>query len=270
MTPPGTTAATAGARHVAGPVLFARYAYAPNELGYCGPEDHPSLLGYGSAQVSDPGLVQLARAFTGPWPYLKLLAGAAGIDDPFDRRVVEAYWIGNDLLDRVRLADFGNALEERFRGQAGRWWSHLAEGIPAGAVADHNFHVFGVYPWVGVLTSGRSDDALHQLDRCRIRWGQVVHVAGDQVEVRSPHLTWDGTRLGLSEPRLETVRRAVGGTGFVEDLQAGDWVAMHWHWVCDRLDARQLRNLRRFALRQLTITNDRVAHSGPGMVIAGS
>ncbi|MBW3576275.1 MAG: hypothetical protein KY462_00760 [Actinobacteria bacterium] len=259
-------------RHVsppAGPVLFARYAYPPNQLGYCGPEDHGALLDYGAAQVSDPGLVQLARAFTGPWPYLRLIAGAAGIDDPFDRRVVEAYWIGNGLLDRVAATDFGKAVWERFRRVAGRRWDHLAEAIPAGAVAHHSFHVFGVYPWVGLLESGRSDHPLHQLDRCRIRWGRVVTSLGDQVLVRARLLQWDGSELSLGEPEPETVARAVDGLGFVEDLQPGDWVSMHWDWVCDRLDQRQLTNLRRYTTRQLEITNRRVAHSGPGMVMAG-
>lgn len=261
-----TTSAPPGAD---GLVLFARYAYPPNELGYCGPGDHRALLEHGAHQVVDPGLAQLARSFTGPWPYLTLVAGAAGIRDPFDRRVVEAYWVGNDLLDGVDMRDFGATLRERFRPRAGRSWDHLAEAVPAGAVAHHSFHVFGVYPWVGLLQSGRADHPLHQLDRCRIRWGRVVTVAGDQVQVRSRPLRWDGHRLFLGAPEVETVTRAVHGVGFVPSLGPGDWVSLHWGWVCDRLDGRQLTNLRRYTARQLDITNHRVAHSGPGVVLAG-
>lgn len=250
-------------------MLFARYAYPPNQLGYCGPDDHRALLDYGAGQVSDPGLAQLARAFTGPWPYLTLMAGAAGIADPFDWRVVEAYWVGNPLLDAVDMADFGATLMERFRPRAGRSWDHLAEGITAGAVAHHSFHVFGVYPWVGLLQSGRSDHPLHQLDRCRIRWGRVVATVGDRVQVRFRPLEWDGRQLSLGAPQVETVTRALHGVGFVPDLQPGDWVSLHWDWICDRLDRRQLASLRRYTDRQLDITNRRVAHSGPGMVLAG-
>jgi Family of unknown function (DUF6390) len=252
-----------------GLVLFARYAYPPNALGYCGPADHRTLLDYGSEQVVDRGLGELARAFTGPWPYLTLMAGAAGIDDPFDRRVVEAYWVGNDLLDAVDMHDFGVTLVERFRPRAGRSFDHLAEQIPAGAVAHHSFHVFGVYPWVGLLHSGRAAHPLHQLDRCRIRWGRVTSIAGDRVVVRYRPLAWDGSRLSLGSPELETVTRAVQGVGFVPGLQIGDDVALHWDWVCDRLTPRQLTNLRRYTARQLDITNRRVAHSGPGMVLSG-
>jgi hypothetical protein len=263
-----TAAAAPARRPTSGPILFARYAYPPNERGFCGPDDYRALFDYAAANVVDRGLVQLARSFTGPWPYLKLIAGAAGITDPFDARVVEAYWVGNDLLDRVDMADFGNGMIDRFRRVAGPSWSHLAEGIPAGAVAHHSFHVFGVYPWVGLLGRERGGDPLHILDRCRIRWGQVRHVAGDQAVVAFRPLTWDGLRLGLGDVCEERVQRAVAGVGLVDELQPGDWVSLHWGWICDRLTARQLRNLQAYTLRQLAITNDGVSHSGAGMALS--
>lgn len=77
---------------LAGPLLFVRYAYPPNSLGYCGPADSRAFYEYGAAGVVDRGLVELAQAFHGAWPYLELIAGASGIADPLDRRVVEAYW----------------------------------------------------------------------------------------------------------------------------------------------------------------------------------
>ena len=62
-----------------GPLLFARYAYPPNALGYCGPQDHRALLEYAAAGVVDRGLRELAQGFDGAWPYLRLIAEAAGI-----------------------------------------------------------------------------------------------------------------------------------------------------------------------------------------------
>ncbi len=253
---------------MAGPVLFARYAYAPNERGFCGPPDHRAMLEYGSQQVSDRGLVQLAGSFTGPWPYLTLIAGTAGIADPFDARVVEAYWIGNELLDRVDMT----RVRQRDARPVPQGCRPVVEpsgrGHPAGAVAHHSFHVLGVYPWVGLLGPERGGEPLHILDRCRIRWGRVLTVAGDEVTVTSQPLTWDGVRLGIGDAQPETARRAIGGVGFVADLVPGDWVALHWDWVCDRLSPRRLRSLRRYTTLQLDITNYRVSHSGPGMAMA--
>jgi len=252
---------------VHGAILFARYAYPPNELGYCGPADHRALLDYGAQGVVDPGLVELARGFSGAWPYLEFIARASGVGSPLDRRVVEAYWLGGPLLDTIDMRTFGNAMLERFRGRAGSRWQYLAEAIPHGAVPDHSFHVFGVYPWVGLLHTGRAASPLEHLDRCRIRWGQVVSVAGDEVTVRSRPLTYDGHDIGLGEPRLETARGSVSGIGFLETLAPGHWVSLHWGWVCDRLGRRELGLLRRSLARQLEITNRRVVHSGPRQVI---
>lgn len=248
--------------------LFAKYAYPPNELGYCGPADHRALLDYGTSGVVDAGLVELARGFPGPWPYLTVMAGAAGIKDPFDVRLVEAYWVGNEFLDRVETADFGRMVEDYFKPRTGRRFSQLVEGVPAGAVAHHSFHVFGVYPWMGLLKSGYVEEPLEKMDRCRIRWGQVVGIDGDRVSVHSRPLCFEAGKLGLGPIRSENVVRALHGQTFLDDLEVGDWVSMHWDWVCDKLDRRQLANLRRYTRHQFAITNHGVAHSGPGMVLA--
>ena len=87
---------------VSGDVLFARYAFPPNELGYCGPDDPGVLLEHAtSGSVTPAEMERRARLFDGAWVYLELIAASAGIADPMDARVVEAYWIGNELLDTV-------------------------------------------------------------------------------------------------------------------------------------------------------------------------
>ena len=242
-----------------GAVLFARFAYPPNELGYCGPNDSAALLQYGASGEVDRGLAQLARGFGGAWPYLEFIAGRNGIADPLDRRVVEAYWLGNELLDSDPTAPeaFGAHVLERFRRRAGQGWSLIAQAVPVGAVPNHAFHVFSVYPWVGLLGSG-GEHPLHVLDRCRIRWGKVAAVEGDSVVVLSRPLTWDGRRLALGPYRAETVTRGMGGTALAGDLEAGNAVALHWGWICSRLSRRQLANLRRNVEAQIAIANRRL------------
>jgi hypothetical protein len=242
-----------------GALMFVRYAYPPNSMGFCGPADSTAFREYAAAGVVDGGLVHLARAFSGAWPYLEMIAGGAGIADPLDRRVVEAYWVGNGLLDALPLRYLANTLEDRFRPRIGSRFGWLAEGVIAGGVPHHSFHVFGVYPWVGLLGDDRkAGKALTVLDRCRIRWGQVTAVHDGQVTVRSRPLAWDGRTLSLGEHESETADIAVD-TG----LAPGDWVSLHWNWVCDRLDDRQLRALRAYSARHLDMVNNRVEHSGP-------
>ena len=238
---------------IAGPLLFARYAFPPNDRGLCGPDDRAALRGYATAGVTDPGLVQLARGFAGAWPYLQLIAAANRIADPLDRRVVEAYWIGNDLLDSVRMSDYGPFLDERFRGRAGRGWERIAQAIPAGAVPHHSFHVFGVYPWTGLLRAGHAAPSLQVLDSCRISCGRVIAVgpAAGTVLVRRRPLTWDGRLLGYG-----AAVPCQAAAGFVAGLRTGDWVSMHWDCICDRLSRRQLLSLRRFTARHLRLANE--------------
>lgn len=256
------TSLRTGPTRLDGALAFVRYAYPPNELGACGPADHRALFEYGVAGVVDGGLVELASQFTGAWPYLTFIAEQAGIGDPLDARVVEAYWIGNDLLDRVDMGRFGRSLDERFRRRSGPEWASLAAGIPAGGLPHHAFHVFGVYPWVDLLGADRGPHPLHVLDRCRIRWGEVVAVTGDRAVVDSRPLLWDGRALYLGSPVAEAVRVGAGGRSLLPELSPGDAVALHWDWVCDRLTGRQLATLERLTHHQLTITNRRTGHPG--------
>ncbi|MDQ1660223.1 MAG: hypothetical protein QOJ68_203 [Blastococcus sp.] len=243
---------------VPGPVLFARYAFPPNSHGFCGPADSGGLFEYGVAGVDDGGLRAMARQFAGAWPYLELIAGATGVADPLDRRVVEAYWIGSSRLDRVGTRAVGNSMEERFRFMTGARFPSITEGVLAGGVPHHSFAVFCIYPYTGLLTDRRkAPHALTVLDRCRIRWGHVQAVQGDQVVVATRPLAWDGVELSLGPPGIETVVQSVDGVGMVGGLQPGDWVSLHWEWVCDRLTSVQLDRLRRYTERHLAIVNDR-------------
>jgi hypothetical protein len=244
-----------GAVRQSGALRFARYAYPPNVLGYCGPDASGQLLDQVRAGVDDGDLRRLARGFEGAWPYLELIAHEHGIADPLDARVVEAYWVGNDLLAGVPTRLLGDSLESRFRDRAGPAFSRLVAPVPAGALPHHSFHVFGVYPWVGLLRQGQVDAPLRILDRCRVRWGEVLAVGGGLATVRFRPLTWDGRRLGLGDPVEEQAMVSTVDGGLAGAVAPGDLVSLHWDWVCERLDRRTLAALRSHTLRQLAIVN---------------
>lgn len=259
---------TSNGAQINGAQLFVRYAYPPNARGSCGPDDSDALLHYGQAGVTDPGLRELAKGFAGAWPYLELIAGATGTPDPLDYRVVEAYWVGNPLLDTVGVRKIGNSMEDRFRARTGHQFPHLMEGVLAGGVPHHSFHVLEIYPWTGLLRDDRrSATALNVLDQCRIRWGEVTAVVGDEVLVRSQPLVWDGTALALGAARMERARYAVAGSAFLTDLAVGDTVSLHWDWVCDRLSTAQLARLKGYFERHLRIANSGVEHRGAAIAL---
>lgn len=266
-----------------GALLFAQFAYPPNSLGLCGPDDNAALLEVGDALANPSSsgrgsgrsqtanlqaeLTGLARGFDGAWPYLELIAAANAINDPLDRRVVEAYWIGSRLLDQVPPALLGDSLDHRFRRRAGPVWDQLVASVEVGARPHHNFHVMCVYPWVGLLKQGRCDQPLRVLDQCRIRWGTVQGVVADEVIVTGSRLAWDGHRLGLGPVEPQTVRWRRAGHAFGREPVPGQIVALHWDWLCVELPPLGLAQLRAQTALQLAIVNDRLDTSGPAAVI---
>jgi len=252
-------------RAVPGPLLFARYAYPPNSLGYCGPGDPTALLESAVDGGRIDHLTHLAAQFDGAWPYLELIAGCNHVADPLDRRVVEAYWIGNEMALTVPASVLAASLDERFARRSNGRVGDVVASVIAGAVPQHGLHVFGVYPWVGLLRAGAEGPALEVIDRCRIRWGRVVEIEGDAVRVSSRPLGFDGSTLALGDHRVEVVRRSVDGVGFVDDLRVGDLVSMHWDWICDRLSTRGLRWLSYCTDRNLRAVNS-LPTPGPAVV----
>jgi hypothetical protein len=239
----------------AGPLLFARYAYPPNALGLCGADSPRTLLEYGAAQASDGGLVELAKTFDGAWPYLSLIAHANRIADPLDPRVVEAYWVGNELLESVRPADLARHVDERFRGRIGRAGEHVVDAVAAGALPHHCFHVFSVYPWLGLLRGGSVAEPLRILDQCRTTPAVVESLDGDTLVARARPLLWDGASLCLGDPEPRVVRWQDDGLGFVHAPETGDHVSLHWDFVCDVLTPTGARALVRATERALRAAN---------------
>jgi hypothetical protein len=241
---------------VAGPILFARYAYGPNRLGYCGPEDAGELFEQATAGHEDAALRSLARGFEGAYPYLELIAAANGLADPLDRRVVEAYWLGNGLQEAVSPRLLGESMAERFRPRLhADGWRWLATKPEAGARPVHAFHVLDVFPRLGLLRTGAVDGALRVMDSCRIRWGRVVERDGDWLVVNVVPLELVEGRLALGQARPERIRGWHDGLGFVDGATAGDVVSVHWDWACDRLDDRQLANLIAWTGHELALAN---------------
>lgn len=244
---------------VSGPVLFARFAFGPNRLGYCGPDAAAELFGEATGGHDDRAIRELARGFEGAWPYLELIASSNGLSDPLDRRVVEAYWLGNDLLRGVAPGRFAESLDARFRPRARNGeWRWLADTVGLGAVPVHAFHVFDVFPRVGLLRTGSIDRALEVMDSCRIRWGRVLGHDGSRLLVDVAPMQFVEGRLVLGPPRAESVDAWHDGVGFVDDVEPGEVVAIHWSWACDRLSGRQLAGLRTWTQRQLDVANHSV------------
>ena len=238
----------------AGVEMFARYAYAPNALGYCGPPLGATLRDGAVDEVRSA-----ATKFAGAWPYLRVLSRLSGIADPLDYRLVESYWLGGGVSADVDPQAFFDALLAIIGPHAGRYWSHLTADLAREAAGNHCFHVFGVYPWTRFLGRGMDEHPLSVLDNCRITWGTVISRDGEDVEVSCTRLAWDGRALTLSQPSARALAIWVDGYSAVPDVAVGDEVALHWGRLCGRLSPEQVRAVAESNERQLRVTSRRLS-----------
>lgn len=245
---------TADITDTRGAEMFARYACAPNQLGYCGPQDTRLLMG------SRDEIEQAARQFTGAWPYLEVMSRMTDIADPLDHRLVDSYWLGGGIGTEFSHRSFTDELLKVIVPQAGHYWSHLTEDLIDEAAPNHCFHVFGVYPWSRLLGKGVDEHPLSVLDNCRISWGLVVSTDGATAVVSSPRLRWADSVLSLSDPEQRTVQ--IGTPGDIP-VCAGDLVALHWGQICDRLTPEQVARLTDSTERQLHATTRRLNAARP-------
>jgi hypothetical protein len=238
-----------------GPLLFARFAFPPNRLGLCGPESGQTLPEHVRAGRPDPELARIAQQFEGAYPYLELIASENGLADPLDARVVEAYWLGNDLLGQVGPRARHEDLTDRFRARTEpREWHWLEAKAGGPSAVHHSFHVLEILPRIGLIRGGLPPDLTRVLERCLVRPARIVAVGHSVLDVELAPLEFRDGQLRFGAPRL-TRLPAVDGDGFGDLLLPGDDVAIHWDRACGRLTPNQTARLTAVTQRNLEVAN---------------
>lgn len=234
--------------------LAARFSIATNRLKYCGPADAEPALFRTIVDGKDLDASRTALLkFEALEPYLTAIAAKHGLD-PLDRDVVEAYWIGNELLEDFTRDDFRGILDVlAHRGLPRSMADTFAAHLPERPLPHHTFHVSFV--GVGNVT-GHVKTTLPNMEACRPAWARVLRAAGGKLEVEKPALTYDRGRLRIGAAVHETLaydRR------FLATVRKGDHVAIHWNWPALKLADGQLTNLKEFTLRSLDAANEALA-----------
>lgn len=219
-----------------GLLMCSRYSFAPNSLHYCGPERQSDMLGYVKNNAVDRGLTELLNHFDTLYQYLLLIAHQNNIQDPFDRRVVEAYWLGNSLLGNVKVQAFATHLTDTLKRKVTeKQYKQLIDITLKGGIPQHNYHVLNIFIRTGHHAVGHT---LSTMDQCRISWGKVIETQGRYVVAVNP-LIYQHNQLELGTPEHRIV------TSVAVTPIKGEWVSIHWGIVCDVLCDRQRINLER-------------------------
>lgn len=224
-------------------VLFGLY---PNQLGFCGSQKssdkniiHDWLRG---KRIPEEKIKKILQGFEGAFPYYKLIAESNSIKDPFDERVVSAYWIGNNLLEKVSIADLRAMIVKEF-SKRGLLSEDIAEKkakiIPRTSIPHHSFHVLVMGSVTGrVVLKGKL------LDLCRVSSGMVLKDAGSGKKVIIEYQPLQKKNAKYIFSRL-TRQSIFLDKSFVPNVKIGDMVAIHWNHIVQILSERNLFFLRK-------------------------
>src|SRR3989344_7446656 len=166
-----------------GTELIVRHSFAPNRLRYCGANDLsqkiPLFLQNHSADA-EKELQSELKTFKGLYSYLSLIAAENSLK-PFDEKVGESYWIGNELLEKVSPVSVRKMFLEKF-SREDFWGKELAqelsENLPKRFFAHHSFHVFFAHFFTKAVAVSPQT-----LDHCRISCGKILETHGNALTV---------------------------------------------------------------------------------------
>ena len=244
--------------HWDGLLRCSRYAFGPNRFHYCGPDANSELAAHIKHKEADPALASLLAAFQTMYPYLCHISQANKISDPFDVRVVEAYWIGNKLLDSVDKQKFyrylieGQELQKRLGSKS---FALVAEKIGKGAVPHHSFHVLDIWKRTGHIARPHT---LESMALCIISWGAVKQVDGMFLFVETEPLIYEMGKLALGVPVIQKIVRGLGAPIDIDEAKIGDIITMHWGVPCEVVTHVQARMLKKYTLRHIALANETI------------
>jgi hydrogenase maturation factor len=250
-----------------GLLLCARYSVAPNYFGYCGPDENKNLIDHLKENIADREIQSVLSEFETLFLNLTLIAYENKITDPFDSRVVEAYWIGNSLLHKVKNVDYTKLLKEKFKLPKkignNNFLKMQYKLLSSQVLPHHAFHVFNIFKRTG---NDPSFHTIETMDNCRIGWGKISQISNikyqndkskiKNIDVKTTQLILENGKLQFSNNIIKKLNIDYRGKTFLQKVNVGDWVSFHWGFVCDKLTERQIKNLIYYTQKAIDFYNN--------------
>lgn len=214
------------------------YSMQPNVLGYCGP---PDSWRYFQAFLSNPTEQNATAAklrlqqFYALNPYLELIAAANDLQ-PFDGAIIEAYWLGNELLRNVQYSDLQRTILsfQRF-GLPATIAERKAGELPDSMLPHHSMHVLYVN-----FINPKVKPVVENLGNCLIQWAQVKGEVKKGIAVKGIELVSENDELKIKE-KLKTIQNPLNLR-----LQGNDLITVHWNNAVEKISLNELRCLKKF------------------------
>lgn len=236
--------------------LAAKYSLIPNRLKYCGPDDADKVFfDFIVTKKNGNKVKELLKDFKALSLYLELIA-RKNKKNTFDKNVVEAYWIGNSLLDNVSNKDIKNLILNDFtkEGLPKSVAQELAARTPEGITPHHSFHVLHV----NFLTK-KVNPTFANLDKCRISWGKVIDIMEKELLVEYAPIIAEKSKERGNKGKIKLgaakTKKINYHKEFFDSIRKGDMISIHWNMAIEKLDQERLNNLKKYTLKNISIMN---------------
>lgn len=216
--------------------FVSRFSLPPNALGYCGKDSAPAKLNSCIISGKCEGVTQELEKFPVLHPYLKTISEITGFPK-FSKEVVEAYWIGNDLLKKCKLSDYG-LLVKNFEAQGIPDFvvKELRNSPPKAFIPTHLFQVLHV--GVGRIT-GSVPFNLNSVNNCMVKWGTVTNISDNKLTITYNLLSKRGNSFEI----VENEGNFDYNKKFLRGVSVGSTVAIHWKQVIKKLTLNETKKL---------------------------
>lgn len=231
--------------------IAALYGLRPHTLGLCGPKEalrQQLLKKFLRGEIPHYKMLPVMRQFKGAYPYYELIAKKNKIKTgPFNKKVVEAYWIGNELLDKVNANDLRKMIMDRFSGPgllSQQEAKKKATAIPANSKPHHSFHVLAI----GSVTGSVNFTGNTKLkDTCRVGWGRAIQLKNNKIVIGYAPLT------GIKNISFgKSIKKTINwDKDILPSIEVGDWVSFHWNYAIQKLNEQNLVNLHKYTQNTL-------------------
>ncbi len=208
----------------------------PNKLGYCGPSDsHKLFQEFLSRQTGENATLAKDRIskFYALWPYLELIASENGLET-LSPGVIEAYWLGNSLLENVRCKELQKTvLSFQKHGLPQSIAKKKASEIPDGMKPHHSMHVLYVN-----FVSKKVKPLAKNLSSCLVQPAKVKKVSEKTLLAKGFELMFESNELKLKE-KEKSVENPFNLT-----LKPKDLVSLHWGNAIEKITKSQAKSLK--------------------------
>lgn len=235
--------------------LCTRFAYPPNSLSLCGPNKKNDLKWYSNNQKIDKGAIEIITSFSTLYPYLTFIAQANNITDPFEKKVIEAYWLGNGLLENIKIKSLARYLTDSLslkKKVKKTKLNRLLSKLPYGGFPNHAFHVLNIYKRTGNIDDNYT---LETMDACLINLGKVEKILPHGLIIKTKPLTFLKEKLVFGPAKKREIKFQGDKDLLGDKILLGDYVSYHWGYFCNRLTAVQIHNLTYFTNLALSLAN---------------